>query len=68
MKKYYIKPEIEAIIFEKLLQQIPSDSVGIKGGVTGESDTKWDFGGDAEENLNLTPTAKSGNLWDAWDD
>jgi len=66
MKKYYIKPEIEAIIFEKLLQQIPSDSVGIKGGVTGEGDTQWDFGGDAEGNL--TPTAKSGNLWDAWDD
>ena len=66
MKKYYIKPEIEEIIFEKLLQQIPSDSVGIKGGVTGESDTQWDFGGDAEGNL--TPTAKSGNLWDAWDD
>ena len=65
MKKIYLKPEIEEIISEKFMQ-IPLQSVGKTGNVTGESDTNWEFGGDGSSTD--TPDAKSGNLWDAWDD
>lgn len=65
MKKIYLKPEIEEVISEEIMQ-IPLQSVGKTGNVTGETDTNWEFGGDGSETDN--PDAKGGNLWDAWDD
>lgn len=66
MKKIYVRPEIEEIFLGRLMDQLPVESVGQKGSVTGQTDTGWEFGGDAEEGI--TPTAKGGNLWDSWDD
>lgn len=66
MKKIYIVPmtEVECCLAE--VMQLPLNSVGQTGHVTGQSDTNWLFesDGDADD----TPDAKSGNLWDAWDD
>ena len=66
MKKIYVRPEIEEVVLGDLLDQIPVDSVGQKGSVTDQDDTDWQFGGTASGDI--TPTAKGGNLWDAWDD
>ena len=67
MKKMYIKPEIEEMISEDLMQQKPIlASVGKTGSVPNEDDTDWRFGGDGSETDN--PDAKGGNLWDGWDD
>ena len=65
MKKIYLKPEIEEVISEELMQII-LQSVGKTGNVPDEDDTGWDFGGDGSETD--IPDAKGGSLWDAWDD
>lgn len=65
MKKIYVRPEIEEVVLEDVMQ-IPVESVGQKGSVEGQTDTDWDFGGNAEGDI--TPTAKDNNLWDGWDD
>ena len=65
MKKIYVRPEIEEVVLEDLME-IVVDSVGQKGSVDGQTDTDWDFAGDATGNI--TPTAKDNNLWEGWDD
>ena len=65
MKKIYVRPEIEEVVLEDLME-IVVDSVGQKGSVKDQTDTDWDFAGDATGNI--TPTAKDNNLWDGWDD
>lgn len=65
MKKIYVRPEIEEVVLEDVMQ-IPVESVGQKGSVEGQTDTDWDFGGNAEGDI--TPTAKDNNLWDGWED
>lgn len=66
MKKIYVRPEIEEVVLEDLME-IVVDSVGQKGSVKDQTDTDWDFAGDATGD-NITPTAKDNNLWDGWDD
>lgn len=71
MKKIYIIPLIEQVPFspEVLAPQLISTklkgSVETAAGASVEG-TAWGFGGDSQEDD--TPDAKSGNLWDGWDD
>ena len=65
MKKIYVKPEAEVECTFAELMQLPLNSVGKTGSVTGETDTNWEFGGDGSETDN--PDAKKFNLWDDWD-
>lgn len=74
MKKVYIAPhtEIECCFAE--VMQLPLNSVGQKGHVDVTGDIRidpntpigWGFGGDGSSTDD--PDAKSGNLWDGWDD
>lgn len=72
MKKVYIAPQAEVECCMAEVMQIALQSVGEKGNVqipnSNEfySDTNWKFGGDGNSTDN--PDAKSGNLWDGWDD
>ena len=65
MKKIYIAPnaEIECCIAE--VMQLPLNSVGQSGSVTGQTDTNWDFDGDGKSTDD--PDAKKFNLWDDWE-
>ncbi len=65
MKKIYIAPnaEIECCIAE--VMQLPLNSVGQSGSVTGQTDTNWDFDDDGKSTDD--PDAKKFNLWDDWD-
>jgi len=67
MKKLYIKPEIEEIITEDLMQQKPIlSSVGKTGSIPDQDDAIWGFGGDGQ--AGDTPDAKEGNMWDLWEE
>ena len=61
MKKTYIAPEAHIECRFAEVMQLPVESVGQKGSVKNQTDTDWDFGGDAEGEI--TPTAKKG-FWD----
>lgn len=66
MKKIYMVPmaEVECCLAE--VMQLPLNSVGQTGHVTDQDDTNWQF--DSDGNSTDNPDAKSGNLWDGWDD
>jgi len=66
MKKIYVRPETEVECTFAEVMQLPLNSVGQTATVTDQDDTNWLFesDGDADD----TPDAKSGNLWDGWDD
>lgn len=72
MKKKYIVPntEIECCFAE--VMQFALNSFGMGGHINPDDridpDTPigWDFGGDGGKDDD--PDAKSGGLWDAWDD
>lgn len=71
MKNKYFAPLAEVVALGEELMQVPLESVGESGRVedsTGaEVDgTNWKFGGNGRGGD--TPDAKSGNLWDNWDD
>ncbi len=66
MRKIYVRPETEVECTFAELMQLPLNSVGQTGKVTGETDTDWQMEGDGKSTDN--PDAKSGNLWDGWDD
>ena len=65
MKKTYIAPKatIECRFAE--VMQLPLNSVGQSGSVTGQTDTNWDFDGDGKSTDD--PDAKKFNLWDDWE-
>ena len=70
-KQIYISPFVEVIPFAPEVMDILLKSVKLKGDVErldGSTviGTDWGFGGDSQEED--TPDAKSGNLWDGWDD
>ena len=73
MKKNYIAPKTEIECCFAEVMQLPLHSVGQKGHVIPDGDrltpdtpVRWDFGGDGSKTDD--PDAKSGNLWDNWDD
>ena len=66
MKKMYIVPNTEVACCFAEVMQLPLNSVGQSGKVTGETDTDWQFEGNGTSTD--TPDAKSGDLWDTWDD
>jgi len=67
MKKIYIAPQIETTFYEPILMEtatklsgtVYDDNGNNVGGITFNDDDS-----DPSEN----PDAKSGNLWDGWDD
>ncbi len=64
MKKTYIAPEAHIECRFAEVMQLPVESVGQKGSVSGQTDTNWEFGGTPnEEDGPLNPTAKKG-FWD----
>ena len=66
MKKIYVRPEAEVACTFAELMELPLNSVGLSGKVTGEEDTDWQFESDGKSTDN--PDAKAGNLWEGWDD
>ena len=65
MKKIYQTPQISKVIYSENLMEgeILIQSVGMKGSVTGETDTNWQFGKDGKTGDD--PDAKtSGRFWD----
>lgn len=67
MKKIYVRPEAEVACTFAELMELPLNSVGLSGKVTGEEDTNWQFESDGKSTDN--PDAKdNSNLWDGWDD
>ena len=65
MKKIYQTPQISKVIYSENLMEgeILIQSVGMKGSVTGETDTNWQFGNDGTKGDD--PDAKgTGRFWD----
>lgn len=65
MKKIYQTPQINKVIYSENLMEgeILIQSVGMKGSVTGEKDTNWQFGEDGH--IGDRPDAKgTGRFWD----
>lgn len=65
MKKIYQTPQISKVIYSENLMEgeILIQSVGMKGSVTGQTDTDWQFGNDGTTGDD--PDAKtSGRFWD----
>ena len=65
MKKTYIAPKAEIECCFAEVMQLPLNSVGQSGSVTGQTDTNWDFDGDGKSTDD--PDAKKFNLWDDWE-
>ncbi len=68
MKKIYQTPKVSKIIYltDIMESEITPDSAGLKGSVTGQTDTDWDFGGTLP-GTGITNDAKT-NGRSFWDD
>ena len=65
MKKTYIVPEVTKVIYGDAIMEgeIKPQSVGLKGSVSGQTDTNWQFGEDGQTGHD--PDAKrNGRFWD----
>lgn len=62
MKKRYISPIVDKIIPNCIMAGESNTSYGTSGGVEGQNDTDWDFGGNG--NKNDPVDAKGNNIWD----
>lgn len=66
MKKIYQTPKVDRIIYlnDIMESDMKPESVGVKGSVTGQTDTDWDFGGTLP-GTGITNDAKgTGRFWD----
>lgn len=66
MKKNYITPQIETTFYEPILMENATNMTGTVYDGNGNVIGGIDDGGIGDEDD--TPDAKSGNLWDGWDD
>ncbi len=66
MKKIYVTPQIDVTFFEPILMETATNATGIIKDKDDNTEGSIDYGGNSD--VGHDPNAKSGNLWDGWDD
>ena len=72
MKKIYQTPKVSKVIYltDIMESAITPDSTGVKGSVTGQTDTDWEFGGTmpTQPGSGMITNDAKGNGRSFWDD